>query len=240
MAGHLRIRYGMAYGRENNFYSGVAGQKGYLAGTDGLLAQANTSPDVTYGTQFYTNNSAATTINSFQLNHPSFGNGNLAGLFEGKVIRILFLDSNTTVQGPAIYMSGTDNTFNQRGFLELMYHGSAWYETSRMNPYTTTSILVGGSFGANVVGVEKVVVNGSGASWTLQSLSGGVFGQRVLVINNNSSLTFSVSTIGNIIYSTVAQAGSAFVGIMSVSASGGTVELVKTAQGNWCVIGAYR
>ena len=69
----MRIRYGLAYGRQNNFYAGIAGQKGYLGGSDGLLGQANTSPDVTLGCLFYTANSSATIINSFQLSHPSAG-----------------------------------------------------------------------------------------------------------------------------------------------------------------------
>lgn len=239
--GDMRVRYGLAFGRQNNFYAGIPGQKGYLAGTDGLLAQANTAPDVTNGVVFYTNNSAATTIKDFSLQHPSVGAGNVAGLYEGKDIKIVFLDSNTTVAGSRIYLSSTDNLFNARSYLELFYHASAWYELNRNNFYNDfVSITAGNSFGLNTQGNRSFVIQGSGATITLQSLSGGVFGQRVVVMNNNSSATLAVSTIGNIIYSTVAQAGSAFVGIMTVSASGGTIELIKTNQGNWAVMGAYR
>ena len=65
---NFRVRYGLALGRENNFYTGIFGQKGYLAGTDGLFAQGNTAPDVTLGNLFYSNNSVNTIINNFTIN----------------------------------------------------------------------------------------------------------------------------------------------------------------------------
>src|SRR3990167_1172535 len=112
--GDQRIRYGLAYGRQANFYTGNTDQtkRGYLAGTDGLFAQASTGPDVSTGYLFYTNNSGATTISDFQV--APFGRGtggNQAPISEGKTIKVVFLDSNTTVSGSRIYLSGTANTF---------------------------------------------------------------------------------------------------------------------------------
>ena len=44
--GDTRIVYGLAYGKQNNFYTIWQGK------THGLFAQANTAPDVTLGVLF--------------------------------------------------------------------------------------------------------------------------------------------------------------------------------------------
>jgi len=235
MRGEMRIRYGLAYGRENNFYTGVPGQKGYLAGTDGLFAQMNTAPDITLGSLFYTNNSGATVINSFTIQDPAAGKGNLAGLHEGKEIKIIFLDSNTTVSGSRIYLVGTDNAFSAGSFLDLIYHNSAFMEMGRSNIYqnfvpatlnTTTNGLV-----ANWV--NSFVVNATTAGNAVANIAGGMIGQRLLLVNGNSSGTFTVSTAGNIIYSLV---GYGTFGVLTVAASGGSVELVKVSNGQWATL----
>jgi hypothetical protein len=129
--GDLRIRYGFALGRQNNFYAGVSGQKGYLAGSDGLIASGNTGPNVSFGSIFYTQNTSLTTISKFELSHPSVGGGNLAGLYEGKVFSILTIDSNTTIAGPRIYVSNSSPALNKNSVVTFIYHASAFYEMSR-------------------------------------------------------------------------------------------------------------
>jgi len=233
----LRIRYGYALGRENNFYTGVAGQKGYLAGTDGLLAQGNTSPDVTLGNLFYTNNSGATTITSFQLNHPSVGKlttagsaANLAGLFEGKVINLVFLDSNTTLSGSSLALQG-DGGFNTGGAISLLYHASSWYEFHRSNPYKNNSFTQGGSSSINANFANTIIFTGESAN-VLTSVSGGYTYQTIFVVNNNSGTNVSISTAGNIRQSATAAAS----GIYTLT-SGGVVELTKTGANIWAITG---
>lgn len=233
--GDLRVRYSLAYGRQNNFYSGIAGQKGYLAGTDGLLGQADTTPDVTLGTLFYTNNSAATTITDFELSHPSSGNGNLSGYWEGKEIKILFLDSNTTIGGARIFLSSSDNTFNRNSSAEFIYHGSAWYETSRSNFYTQNlSLNIAGSQGINTNFIASIVLQVTGAAPVIQSFSGGYLGQRILVINSNSSAPISITTAGNIVAPSL-QLNT--TGLISIVPSGGVAEFVKTTLTQWAIVG---
>lgn len=240
--GDFRIRYGMALGRQNNFYAGISGQKGYLAGTDGLFAQGNTAPDITVGNLFYTNNSSATIINSFTLQHPSQGSGNVAGLYEGKLINIVFLDSNTTLSGSRFFLSSTNNTFGANSVIELIYHNSGFYEMGRSNVYSdmvSLQIANSSSVNANFVTsylLSYVSTGGVSGLATVQSISNGMVGQRLLLINNQSTGTIAISTAGNIAYSTVIPtvAGS---GIYSLSASGGVVELIKVSNNQWSIVG---
>lgn len=228
--GDTRIRYGLAFGKQNNFYSGISGQKGYLAGTDGLFAQASTGPDVTTGVLFYTNNSAATTINRFELSHPSVGYGNLAGLYEGKTIKIIFLDSNTTVAGSAIYLASSDNTFNSQGYLELLYHGSAWYETTRSNPKNFVTIAAAGSSSFNTNFVDTIYITGTATPVVITSLSGGVVGQRIVLTSNSGNIVYQINTNGNIVLantSAVSLAGA------TTPAGGACIMLQKTTATTW-------
>lgn len=235
--GDTRIRYGLAYGRMNNFTTGVAGQKGYLAGTDGLLAQGDTTPDVTNGFLFYTNNSGATTITDFELSHPSVGNGNFAPLFEGKAIKIMFLDSNTTVSGSRLYLAGTDNAFNTNGVLDLIYHNSGWYEMSRTNPSNGfVSFTLGASQGLNANYTSSILFSGE-STLTVVSVSGGALGQRLMLINGGSAQTITISTAGNI------RIASPFFISNSTNRltinSGGAVELYRGTANIWSTIGYF-
>jgi len=167
--GDLRIRHGLAYGRQNNFYSSLI-----AGGTAGLFAQGNTAPDVTLNTLFYSNNTGNTTITNFTLRHPAEGNGNLAPLFEGKRIMVMFLDGSTrlafSTSGPIIG-SGTDGLQGVNTYFEATYHTSSWYITDAFrvrNNYLVvdSSNFAQGGFAAqsaiNVQGINTVVLNGSG------------------------------------------------------------------------------
>src|SRR3990167_185332 len=236
--GDQRIRYGLAYGRQNNFFTGNTSQTGYLGGTDGLFAQASTGPNVSTGYLFYTNNSGATTISDFQV--APFGRGtggNQAPISEGKTIKVVFLDSNTTVSGSRIYLSGTANTFNTNGVLDLIYHNSGWYELSRKNPYSDlVSFTLGASQGLNANYTNSVLFSGE-SELTIVSVSNGAMAQRLVLVNGGSAQTITVSTAGNIRITTPF-----FVTNSSMKltiGSGGAVELFKTLPNIWSVIGYY-
>ena len=83
--GDTRFKNGLALGSYNNFY----------ATTAGVFAQADTTPDVTDGVLFYSNNTSNTTITHFDLTVVGGGAGSNAGAFEGKVIKVIFLDNST-------------------------------------------------------------------------------------------------------------------------------------------------
>lgn len=220
--GDTRIRYGLAYGRQNNFVTGSTDQttRGYLAGTDGLFKQADTTPDVTNGFLFYTNNSAATTITNFDLQHPVGTNtGNLAGLFEGKVIKIFFLDTATTIANSSriVLADSANQTFNQNSVLELIYHTSSWYEMSRnvTVPFGTelsrTITLAATNAAITVVPTDNVLVlTGTIALTTVTGISGGYIGQRLVLVTGSGGANIKFahtnsSGIGNIYFATTAE-----------------------------------
>jgi hypothetical protein len=229
-----RIRYGLAYGRMNNFYTGVAGQKGYLAGTDGLLAQGNTAPDVSLGYLFYTNNSGATTITDFQVYVGNQG-GNQAPMFEGKAIKILFLDTNTTIAGSRIYLANSENTFTSNAVLDLLYHGSAWYEMSRTgNSKDMVSFTLGASQGLNANQTKSILFSGESAL-VVVSVSNGYVGQSLYLVNGGCAQTITISTAGNIRIS-----HGSFVttsGNQITIRSDGTAHLFKASPTIWSLIG---
>lgn len=232
--GDTRIRYGLAYGRMNNFYTGVSGQKGYLAGTDGLFAQANTSPDVTTGVLFYTNNSGATTINNFTLSAPGNPGGNLAGLFEGKEIKIIFLDSNTTISGPSIYLSGPQVNFPQRSYISFLYHGSAWYEVDRSVPTSAlkTVQIAGTNNALDANFTSSIIVTGTTVLQVVSGISGGYIGQVLTLISGSGGACITVTTAGNILMATTSAIN------MSVNSTSlaGAIQLVKSSSTQWSLI----
>lgn len=231
-----RIRYGLAYGRCNNFYTGSTDQtkRGYLAGTDGLLAQGNTAPDVSLGYLFYTNNSGATTIRDFQVYTGSIG-GNQAPLFEGKTIKVVFLDTNTTVAGSRIYLANSQNLFNSNGVLDLLYHGSAWYEMSRNNPYKDlVSFTLGASQGLNADFTNSILFSGESAL-VVVSVSNGYLGQSLYLVNGGCAQTITISTAGNIRISSPSFVTTS--GNQITISSCGTIELYKSSATNWSIIG---
>lgn len=206
MAGQFRTRYGLAVGRENNFYTGIAGQKGYLAGTDGLLAQGNSTPDVTNGYLFYTNNTGNTTIRDFILSHPAQANGNIAGLFEGKKIFVWFLDGSTrlaySTSGPIIGV-GTDGLQGANSVAEFIYHTSSWYMidynriSNNFATYGSGNVNYSANSSLNVRGLTTVALNNTGGSQlTFVTLTGGEQNQTVLLYASNSAVQFTVNTGG--------------------------------------------
>ena len=209
--GDTRFRYGLAYGRMNNFTTGVAGQRGYLAGTDGLFVNGDTTPDVTNGFLFYTNNTAATTISHFDVLHPVGTGGNIAPLFEGKVIEVFFLDTNTTLAGAQLILASSDNNLTANSTIEMLYHNSAWYEINRtsIKPTSTTFNISTSSgdaqsFNANGVG-PIVVLKGTSITALLRSISGGYVGQVITLITGSASILYEMNTQGNIIITSTNQ-----------------------------------
>ena len=69
-----------ALGKYANFYSTSAN----------VFAQNDTTPDVTNGVLFFSNNTTSTVITNFDLT--GFGAGSQSQQFEGKLIKVVFLD----------------------------------------------------------------------------------------------------------------------------------------------------
>ena len=197
--GDFRITYGSAIGKQNNFF----------AKTDGLIAEGDTTPDVTNGTLFYTNNTTTTVITYFDLTSVQ-GANTQPGLFEGKEIKVLFLDDSTSLSRTnQLIISGTDGLIGRNGIAEFIYHNSAWYETNRSvngsgfvtveskNLYTVSA----GTGGVDVRGGVSVVriIAGASSSATIRALVNGVQGQVVtLIASGASDATVIVNSASNI------------------------------------------
>src|SRR3990167_9507866 len=112
----------LALGKYNNF----------AANTAGLFSENDTTPDVTNGVLFYSNNTTTTTITHFDLSVPGGGAGSNAGAFEGKVIKVIFIDSNTRlVNGGNLRLASSNGLQGPNNTIEMLYHNSAWTEFSR-------------------------------------------------------------------------------------------------------------
>lgn len=213
--GDLRVRYGFAKGRQNNFLAGIAGQKGYLAGTDGLFGQGDTTPDVTNGCLFYSNNSGLTTITDFDLSSPR--GGGQPGLYEGKEITIMFLDTNTRLAKNSRLVTAGSTGVPQAAntIVELFYHNSAWFEKNRSitaNDYVqTTSALLGTTGAVTVLGGVKVVeiFSAAGSASILRTALGGEQGQRLtLIAVGGSDSTVICNSAANFTFVVTSSAGS--------------------------------
>lgn len=202
--GPTRFPYGQAYGFANQFYSnkGVTVGAGLqVAGTAGDIS-GQTSPDVTVGDLFYVNNTAALTITNFTL----LDTANRAGNYEGKVIRVFFLDTATQIANAApLFLTKTDNLAVGAGggnsYIELMQSRGTWYETSRSQPnrseVTNTVMTTASSY--NVDGIRVLFLQNTGSiTRPVSAFSGGQVGQIIYVMRADSN-AMTVQTGGNII-----------------------------------------
>ncbi len=136
MAHDTRFKNGVAWGPYNNFF----------ARTDGLFAQGDTTPDVTDGNLFFTNNTTNTLITDFEFSVPGGGSGNEAGHFQGKEIKVFFLDDSTRLASNArIFLNGSNGLQGPNANATLVYVNSSWYETSRS--YNQSNVVTVSSVG---------------------------------------------------------------------------------------------
>lgn len=188
--GDFRIPYGFARGPKANF----------SVRTDNLLGQADTTPDVTLGNLFWTNNSGATTITNFDL---SGVNGpNYASDFEGKEITVWMLDSNTTIQGnnSSIFLAGTNAALiGANTIVKFLYHNSAWYESDRTTHVDSVVTIqsnqlgVVGSFDASNRRVIRVL-SAAASNAALRLATGGEQGQELSLFAVGSTFTLTVNS----------------------------------------------
>ena len=170
--GDFRVRYGFALGKQ--------GATAYVSGAF-LFPADDTTPDVTDGTLFLTNNATATTISYFDVRAP----GGLVSLdHQGKRITIIANDNLTTLaRAGQLHVSGTGATLTTGQTVTFVYYNSAWYEesSSDLGRETVKTVTVAGAaLAPNVAGAQVLIVNNTAAS-TVLGLSGGVIGQMLYV-----------------------------------------------------------
>lgn len=104
-----------ALGKYANFYATSAN----------IFAQGDTTPDVTGGVLFFSNNTTSTVITNFDLT--GFGAGSQAQQFEGKVIEVVFLDDSTGLANNARILTASSGNFQGSNVsTRFIYHNSAW------------------------------------------------------------------------------------------------------------------
>ena len=183
--GDTRFRDGLAFGPYSNFFATSAN----------VFTQADTTPDVTNGNLFYSNNTTNTTITHFDLTSVNTG-GTWSQQFQGKVIRVLFLDDSTRlVNGGRLVLASSDGLQGASNSIELMYHNSSWYEWSRSynrsNVFQATSANLGAAGTVTITGAgPSVVVRVDAAASSaggLRRVIGGEQGQLVHVVASAGS-----------------------------------------------------
>jgi len=193
--GPTRTPYGRAFGFVNQF-----NYRGTTAGD----VSGQTTPDVSLGELFYVNNTAAVNITNFILSDTA----NRGVNYEGKIIRIVSLNSSTTVgNSAAVVLQGTSQLGTANAYIDLMYSNKRWLQVGGGVPNGSdfTTVTLGTAGGATVHnGTRFVMFQGVSGAQQLKALSGGYIGQTVGILSpaasNSGGITVYVMTGGNLIF----------------------------------------
>lgn len=197
--GDFRVVYGRALGPVNNFF----------ARTDGLAVPGDTTPDVTNVGLLYTSNTSTTAITYFDLSSPQ-GPGNV-GWFEGKELRVIFLDDSTSLtRSNQLVIAGDQTTVPANTSIDFTYHTSSWIENRRsINQSQIVSVesknLTGsttslGTGGVSVLGRSIIRLKAEvSSSVTLRTALNGYPGQIItLIASGGSDALVVVNSASNI------------------------------------------
>ena len=162
--GDTRFKNGLAYGPYANFF----------ATTANVFGQGDTTPDVTMGNLFFSNNTTNTVITHFDLQAPPGDTSpTFNQVYEGKVIRVVFLDDSTRLANRArLVLASSDGLQGTNNSIELLYHNSSWIEFGRS--YNQSNVFTVGSadLSTQVAGTGAVIVRGRGPSVVVNVVAG--------------------------------------------------------------------
>lgn len=197
--------YGLALGKYNNF----------KVRTDGLIGEADTTPDVSMYSLLYANNSSNVSITDFDEGS------------EGQIIYVVNLGSDLSFTRSSTMLVTDSSNLAKNDSISFIKHASAWYELSRSHSASSSikysSELVADNAYVDVTGAKVLVINNSGTT-VLAGLSGGYVGQVLTVVNTLSAVTLS----HNALLLNEASAGVGFV--IQTSAA---VDLIHLKGGKW-------
>ena len=211
----FRIRYGLALGPYGTLSTTSA---------NNTFASGDTTPDVSLGTFFLTNNTSATVYTFFD----GIQQGGVVGAEEGKLIVIRTQDANTTlVNGGRLFLAESGGALRSGAVIGLVHSNSAWYEVFRSGNQqgVITAQNIAGTMAPNVDGVQTLVLSGTAAGGIIVSFSGGVMGQIVSVVQN-SGQAVNFTTGGNIRLANTSDL------IVNIS---GAYQFIKRADNVWSV-----
>ena len=169
----FRVRYGQALGQY-----GLASQV-----SGGMLFPADdTTPDVTDGSFFLTNNATATAVTYFDVRSQG---GQVSNSHNGKLITVLINDNNTTiVNAGQIFLPGTGVALTSGTVVEFVFYNSGWYCTNLSENIRSDvqNVTVAGTGAPSVTDARLVILTGSGGTTSvIVGLSGGYPGQVVTI-----------------------------------------------------------
>ena len=198
--GDTRFKGGLAFGPYNNFF----------ATSENILPEGDTTPDVTNGNLFFSNNSTNTTITHFDLTVTGGGSGSNAGAFEGKCIKVVFLDNSTGLANAGrLVLATSDNLQGKNNSIELVYHNSSWIEFNRSTnqsnfisvsstTWLTVSDVVPNASTGNVIirgrgpHVTLNLIHDSTGNLALRRAIGGYDGQLLTIIAGGDSASLVI------------------------------------------------
>ena len=183
--GDTRFRDGLAYGPYGNFFSNTAN----------LFGQGDTTPDVTLGNVFFSNNTTNTTITHFDLQAPPGDTSpTYHQRYQGKLIKVIFLDNSTGLANAGrLILSSSDSLLGANNTIELLYHNSSWIEFNRSynnsGIVSTNSAALGAAGIASVAGKVSTVrlTAEAGSDAILRRVTGGYQGQVITLIASGVS-----------------------------------------------------
>ena len=192
--GPSRTPYGSAKGFVNNFN---------YRGTTANNISGQTTPNVTLGELFYTNNTGIVTITNFILDDTA----NRLVNYEGKLITVFCIDSATQfANAGALFLTGTGN-LNGNASIDFLHSRGSWFELRRsvVTRNEQVTARVGTAAGVTIDNGTKVInFQSTSAQSPLKAISGGYVGQVVTILSpaalNSGGITITVMTGGNIVF----------------------------------------
>lgn len=228
MGAPYRQPYGSALGFQNQFSFTVGPT---ASGTAGLVS-GTTAPNVTLGEIFYTNNTAALTINNFLLDDTA----NRLSQYEGKVITLVSLDGNTSVSNASpLFLNGTNGLLGANGTLQLRFSLGNWYELSRSlnNTSEVTTFVTNAQSSLNINGVRVAILNNTGSTTNkIIALSGGYVGQEITFMNIGSNAIQFIGQAGGATSSNLILINTNSLLVMA----SGAFKFIKHTDLNWRAI----
>jgi len=170
---HVSRFYSLALGRSKNFN----------ARTDGLIAAADTTPDVSLYSLLY--NSSTNTISYFD-------NG-----VEGQIVKVINLpDEKLLFSGLQMKVASSAGLY-QGDNITFINHNSAWYETNRSNASNPRVAVAAEADATPSVKNASLLIVPNSAALTITNFDDGYAGQVLTVIADSASITISNGTIIN-------------------------------------------
>ena len=202
----------------SRFYSLALGKlDNFKARTDGLIAQADTTPDVSMYSLLYANNSANVSITDFD-------NGS-----EGQIIYVINVGSDLSFTQSSTMLVSDSSNLIKNDSISFIKHASAWYELSRSHSasksvqYAIELSANNASIVGGVANSRVLVIHNSGTT-VLTGMSGGYVGQVLTIVNTLSAVTLSHNAL-------LLNEGTAGVGyILNCS---GAVTVLHLGDGKW-------